>query len=137
MAQLTAYIGLNGQCREAMEFYKKCLGGELQIMTFGDSPMGKDMSSEMRNRIMHSALIKKDFLLMASDMSYDEGYKPGNNVSLCLVCSSEDEIQTLFKNLSEGGHVRHSLRKEFFGTYGDLTDKYGFNWMFQYSPENK
>ncbi len=137
MAQLTAYIGLNGQCREAMEFYKKCLGGELQIMTFGDSPMGKDMSPEMRNRIMHSALIKKDLLLMASDMSYDEGYKPGNNVSLCLVCSSEDEIQTLFKNLSEGGHVRHSLKKEFFGTYGDLTDKYGFNWMFQYSPENK
>ena len=137
MAQLTAYIGLNGQCREAMEFYKKCLGGELQIMTFGDSPMGKDMSPEMRNRIMHSALIKKDLLLMASDMSYDEGYKPGNNVSLCLVCSSEDEIQTLFKNLSEGGHVRHSLKKEFFGTYGDLTDKYGFNWMFQYAPENK
>ncbi|MBP7967610.1 VOC family protein [Candidatus Woesebacteria bacterium] len=137
MAQLTAYIGLNGQCREAMEFYKKCLGGELQIMTFGDSPLGKDMSSEMSNRIMHSALIKKDFLLMASDMSYDEGYKPGNNVSLCLVCSSEDEVQTLFKNLSEGGHVRHSLKKEFFGTYGDLTDKYGFNWMFQYSPENK
>lgn len=137
MAQLTAYIGLNGQCREAMEFYKECLGGELQIMTFGDSPMGKDMSPEMRKRIMHSALIKKDLMLMASDMSYDEGYKPGNNVSLCLICSSEDEIQTLFDKLSQGGTIRHSLKKEFFGTFGDLTDKYGFNWMFQYSSENK
>lgn len=106
-------------------------------MTFGDTPMGKDMSPEMRKRIMHSALIKKDLMLMASDMSYDERYKPGNNVSLCLICSSEDEIQTLFNKLSQGGTIRHSLKKEFFGTFGDLTDRYGFNWMFQYSSENK
>jgi len=28
--------------------------------------------------------------------------------------------------------VTHALKEEFFGTYGDLVDKYGFSWMFQY-----
>ena len=71
-------------------------------------------------------------VLMASDNLGQEGYKHGNTVSLCLVCGSKEEIETLFSKLSAGGRVKHSLKEEFFGTYGDLTDKYGFNWMFQF-----
>lgn len=29
MASINPYVGFNGECRKAMEFYKECLGGEL------------------------------------------------------------------------------------------------------------
>ena len=55
----------------------------------------------------------------------------GNNLFLCLVCKSKEEIETLFFKLSQGGKVTTPLRQEFFGTYGDLADKFGINWMLQ------
>ena len=132
MAQLNAYLVFPGNCREGMDFYKRCLGGELTLMTIGDSPMTAQMPAEMHGKIMHSALTSGKMVLMASDNVGEEEYRPGNNIYLCLVCESKEEIETLFSKLSQGGRVRNPLKKEFFGTYGDLTDRYGFNWMFQF-----
>jgi PhnB protein len=36
---LNPYLAFNGNCNEAMTFYKEALDGELSIQTFGDSPM--------------------------------------------------------------------------------------------------
>ena len=34
MKEINAYLIFNGNCREAMTFYQKCLGAELQLITF-------------------------------------------------------------------------------------------------------
>jgi PhnB protein len=39
MTQINAYLTLNGNCREAMTFYKECLGGELTMQAVEDSPI--------------------------------------------------------------------------------------------------
>jgi PhnB protein len=33
MAQLNPYLNFDNNCREAMNFYKYCLGGELKLQT--------------------------------------------------------------------------------------------------------
>ena len=38
MAQLNPYLNFNNNCREAMSFYKDCLGGELVLQTVGEMP---------------------------------------------------------------------------------------------------
>lgn len=35
---LIPYITFNGNCEEAVNFYQKALGGETQILHFGDAP---------------------------------------------------------------------------------------------------
>ena len=35
MKQMIPYLAFNGNCREAMEFCKECLGGELEFMNWG------------------------------------------------------------------------------------------------------
>ena len=137
MASLNAYLGFNGQCQEAMNFYKSCLGGELILNTVGDSPMEAQMPAEMRGKILHSMLTSGKMVLMGSDMVEEEGYTPGNSISLCLVCESKEEIERLFLQLSNGGRVTHPLKEEFFGTFGAITDKFGFNWMFQFGGAQK
>jgi len=132
MAQLNAYLIFNGTAKKAMKFYQKIFGGDLSFMTYGESPMGASMPPEVKKQIMHSDLSSGKIKLMASDMAGEAMLEQGNNVFLCLVCESKDEIKTLFTKLSRGGKVLHPLKEEFFGTYGDLTDKFGTNWMFQY-----
>jgi hypothetical protein len=51
-----------------------------------------------------------------------EGLVKGNRVSLCLVCSSEEEIETSLQNVLKVDKLHTSLKEELFGTYGDLTD---------------
>jgi PhnB protein len=132
MAQLIAYLQFAGKAQEAMKFYQQALGGELTMQTIGESPMAADMPAEAHNNVLHSALKGDGFVLMGADMMETGDAASGSNVSLCLVCSSQQEIESLFSKLSQGGDVTHPLKEEFFGYFGDLTDKYGFNWMFQF-----
>lgn len=136
MARLNAYLTFDGNCGEAMNFYKDCLGGELELMPVEGSQMAAGMPDK-KDKIMHSMLKNGEIVLMASDMMGPEGVVKGNNVALCLICDAKEEIERLFSKLSEGGKVGNSLKEEFFGTYGDLTDKYGFNWMFQFGTGEK
>ncbi len=130
MAQVNPYLSFNGNCREAMEFYKACLGGELEINTIGDSPMGAQMPDKKDN-VMHSMLKADGMVLMASDMLRPGNLVQGNSVSICISGKNKEEIEKYFAKLSEGGKVTQPLKEEFFGTYGDLTDKFGVLWMFQ------
>ncbi|MGH7203904.1 MAG: VOC family protein [Candidatus Levyibacteriota bacterium] len=130
MTQLTPYLTFDGKCREAMEFYKECLGGELTLQTVGESPMGEQMADK-KDQIMHSMLKKDNLVLMASDMVMGGEVKKGNNVTLTISGGALEELKQYFTKLSEDGTITHELKEEFFGTYGDLTDKYGFHWAFQ------
>ncbi len=130
MAQLNPYVTFTGNAREAMEFYKACLGGELSIMTVGESPMASDMPDKKDN-VLHSMLKTDGMVLMASDMIMPGELIRGNTVTLCINGGTKEELQQFFAKLSEGGTVGQPLTEAFFGTYGELTDKYGINWMFQ------
>jgi PhnB protein len=137
MANIFAYLFFNGRCKEAMEFYKSCLGGDLNLSTYGEWPMGAQMPQEKHNQVMHSRLNAGNVQLMGADMPTNEPYKPSGTVSLCPVCDSKQEMENLFANLSVGGRVKNPLKEEFFGWYGAITDKFGFNWMFQYGTAPK
>jgi PhnB protein len=133
VTQINPYIGFNGKCSEAMTFYKECLGGELTMQRLGDSPMPCPKGTE--DQIMHSSLTRNGtVLLMATDMTGHDGFHQGNNISLSLNCSSEEEINTFFSKLSEGGKVLDTLKDQFWGAiFGMLIDKFGIAWMLNYN----
>ncbi len=133
MAQIHSYLTFNGNCREAMTFYKECLGGELMVQTIGESPLSEKMPAQMKDCVLHSTLSKGPLVLMGSDMVSEQGLKKGNAVSLSLNCSSEEEIRTYYKKLSSGGKMDHPLEDTFWGAlFGDLTDKFGNHWLLNY-----
>ncbi len=131
--QLSAYLNFNGNCREAMTFYHNCLGGDLILQRVSESPMAAQMPSEAAANILHSTLTKEALVLMGSDM-IGSSLTKGNVISLCMNCANEEEMSEYFSKLSVGGNVKMPLHQSFWGaTYGELTDKYGMNWMFNYS----
>ncbi len=129
MASINPYFIFDGTCREAMTFYKGCLGGELSMMTIGESPMGKEAPADQQKKIMHARLINGSMVIMAADNMGPVGATPGGNISMSLTCGSKKEVDTVFSKLSAGGKVLHAPKDEFFGYYGDLKDKYGTSWM--------
>lgn len=136
MTHINAYLNFGGNCREAMTFYKDCLGGELKLQTVGESPAANQMPPEAGNSILHSTLAVGNSVLMGSDMMGPNGLIGGNSISLTLECGSEEEIQTFFSKLSSGGKIRQPLQDQFWGaTFGHLTDKFGINWLLNYQKK--
>ena len=133
MAQINSYLTFSGNCREAMLFYQKCLGGELLLQTIGDSPLAKQMPAKMKDFILHATLTKNELILMGSDIVAESGLIKGNSVSLSVNCSSEKEIKSFYKKLAVGGNADHPLENTFWGAlFGDLTDKYGNHWLLNF-----
>ena len=131
--QINSYLTFNGNCREAMTFYRNCLDGELDLQSIGESPMADKLPPQMKQRILHATLTKGDMVIMASDMVGEKGLIKGNSVSLMLNCSSEDEIKTLYAQLSRGGEATHPLEDTFWNAlFGDLTDKFGNQWLLHF-----
>ncbi len=133
MTAINTYLTFNGNCREAMTFYKECLGGQLSMQTIGESPMSDKMPQQMKDCILHATLTSGSAVLMASDMVADAGLMKGNSVSLVLQCTSEEEIRNSYTTLSTGGHATHPIEVTFWGAlFGGLTDKYGSHWLLNF-----
>jgi PhnB protein len=131
MTTLTTYILFNGNCRQAMEFYRSCLGGELSLTKVGDSPMKDHMPAAMHDKVINAQLKTEGIHISASDWLLPaQTPVQGNTVCLYLSGGTHQELKTFFDRLSEGASVTDPLKEQVFGTYGALNDQFGIRWMF-------
>ena len=134
---LYSYLSFNGNCRQAMEFYKDCFNGSLRIQTIGESPLSDKMPTQMKNFILHASLTTKSFIIMATDMVCENGLKKGNNISLALQCNDEKEMKHFFEKLSHEGVKKQEIKETFYGSlFGEITDKFGFNWILNFNKNS-
>jgi PhnB protein len=123
---LDAYLFFDGNCAEAMEFYKGIFGGKLELHTFDQVP---GSSEEMKGKVMHAKLMDGEVNLMASDTHSKE--LGTGKIELSLSGYDEQKLRGMFEGLSAGGNVKSPLKQESWGDiFGSLTDKYGVDWMF-------
>ena len=141
-ARVTTYLNFPGKTEEAFNFYKKIFKTEFSgkgIQRFGDIPAEAGhppVSDNIKNMILHVELpIVGGHVLMATDAPSEMGFKltQGNNMHICVEPETRKETKRLFDALSEGGTITMPLEDMFFGAYfGECTDKYGINWMFNF-----
>ncbi|MBM7511221.1 PhnB protein [Nocardioides cavernae] len=132
MATLNPYLNFaDARAREAMEFYASVLGGDLNVMTFGD--MGTE--GPMATQVMHGQLeTPSGFTLMGADAPPEMVQVTfGDNVSISISGSNEEaeQLRGWFSALSEGGEVRQPLEAAPWGDeFGMFVDRFGISWMF-------
>jgi len=126
------YLFFNGRCEEALEFYRKSLGAEVQmLMRFKDSPEPCEpgmVPPGWENKVMHASLRIGQTVVMASDGCNEKSGFEG--FSLSLSTSTEAEADRAFAALADGGQVRMPLAKTFWSPrFGMLEDRFGMGWM--------
>ncbi len=136
------YLTFNGNCEEAFNYYKSVFGGEFDhVSRFGEMPSENPMPKSEKEKIMHISLpLSSETTIMGSDASetFGQVFNPGDNISLSINASTEDEAKRIFGALSEDGTITMPLDKTFWGAlFGMCIDKFGINWMVNYSYEQK
>lgn len=127
------YLFFDGRCEEAIEFYRKALGAEVQmLMRYKESPEPPQpgtMPPGSENKIMHVSLRIGDTVVMASD-GHCKGMPKFEGFGMSLTAASESEADRLFGALSDGGKVQMPLSKTFFSPrFGMVADRFGVLWM--------
>jgi PhnB protein len=142
MASVSTYLNFARNTEEAFLFYQSIFGGEFiggisrygSMPAFGNMP---PMPEEDKNLVMHVVLpILGGHKLMGTDAPESMGFTviTGNNVNLNIEPDSKEEADHLFYALSADGKVTMPLQDTFWGAYfGSLTDKFGINWMINFS----
>jgi len=131
MMNLTPFLLFDGDCAVAMTFYQSCLGGELTITRFGDTPRKGQMPTEQHHNVTHASLkVAPSRFLLRTDYIPRE-HRDRLILSPCILAS--DELKAVFDNLAVGASKEplDDLRDMPFGSYGHLADKYGVHWFFQ------
>lgn len=125
--KLDPYLFFQGNCKEAMGFYKEIFGGELTIQTIGESHDFPGKESMDQNNVMHS-MLDGDVRLMGSDSP--KASAKSAKVELSLSGEDEPALRKYWEGLSSGGKVNQPLEKAPWGdTFGMLSDKFGIDWM--------
>lgn len=129
---VTPYLFFNGQCDEALDFYKKTLGAEIEmLMRFKDAPDQPPPEMKVNpDHVMHCSFRVRGTHLMASDGCADSDVKMGG-FSLTITVPDEAEAKRLFEGLSQDAQqIVMPLGKTFFSPcYGALVDQFGLGWM--------
>lgn len=132
--QSNTYLFFDGECKAAFQFYEQCLGGKIDMMTYGDAPMSEEIPSEQRDRIMHANLTVGGIVLMGSDTPPD-GFQKPQGFSVNLQFDDLVEAERIFQKLAENGTVKMPFQETFWSTrFGMLVDRFGTPWMINVQP---
>jgi PhnB protein len=129
------FLLLDGQTKEAMQFYAKCFKAKLEINIIGESTMKGMYSESMHHRVLNATL-KNDIIdICASDWARpNQAPIMGNQICIYVNGGTPDKLKNIFERLSEEANITDPLKSMPFGTYGALNDKFGVRWMFQANP---
>ncbi|MBO0855627.1 MAG: VOC family protein [Nocardia sp.] len=138
MKSASVYLLFNGEAEQAFTFYKSVLGGELQLVRYGDmGGGGGNLPESVAKRVAHAALTYlPDRLIMGSDCPPDNPVSHEKvPFSVCLDLDDRAEAERIFTGLSDGGKVEMALDKtEWAEVFGMVTDKFSVPWMLNVYP---
>ena len=124
------YLNFDGRCEEALEFYRRTLGAEVEmLMRFKENPAPQMNPPGSGEKVMHASFRIGDTTLLASDGNC--GSRPKfEGVALSLTVPNVADAERTFAALAEGGKVQMPMSQTFFSPrFGMVADRFGVSWM--------
>ncbi|WP_334072561.1 MULTISPECIES: VOC family protein [Paenibacillus] len=130
--KLTPYITLEGNTREAIQFYEQAVGAKvLSMITYGEmSGMPNTFTDDLKNLVAHAKVQVGETELMFSDAPGGSPIANGKRVTICITTNDVEKSKQLYEALRQGGKVNLPFQEEAFSPgFGDVTDKFGVTFQ--------
>jgi PhnB protein len=127
--KLNPHISFGGQCEAAFSFYEKCLEGKIETMlTWGKSPMAKDVPLEWHDKICHATLTVGANVLAGADVPAEQYERP-SGFQILLGMDDPEDAERIFHALAINGTVKMPIQQTFWSArFGVLIDQFGVPW---------
>lgn len=129
--QAITYLQFSGNAGEALAFYEKALGAEVQSVTFGATG-NPELPEDVKAMVMDAKLTFGDSVIMLSDVPAFMGQvNPGNNAIISVIDGDPEENKAVFDALAAEGQVLTPLGEyPWSSNFGMVIDKFGVTWKF-------
>lgn len=139
ISNVEPYLMFEGRCEEAIEFYKRTLGAQVDmLMRFKESPEPPPpgcVPAGSENKVMHASVRIGDKRVMMAD-GRCSGKPNFDGFALTLSVATEADAEKIFGALSDGGQAMMPLAKTFFAKrFGMVNDRFGVHWMIIVHPD--
>lgn len=127
MAKLTPHLWFDHRALEAAELYTSIFPGakKLASATLHDTPSDSVDIAEIELFGLSFQLINAGPL-----------FKPTPAISFMVNCESEEQVDSLWAGLIEGGRILMPLGDyPFCSHFGWVADRWGFNWQLRLEPK--
>jgi PhnB protein len=129
--QVQPYLSFEGRCEEALEFYKKALGAQVDFLQrFKEAPPEAcPAGMPAGDKVMHASARIGDSVVFFSD-GMCSGKPAFNGIALSVAVPDVAEGEKRMKALAEGGKVTVPFAKTFWTEgFGMVADRFGVQWM--------
>jgi PhnB protein len=132
--ELIPYVTFDGNCEEALNFYKEILDGRIEVASRYDNPAMK-APEDYKHKILHARFLFGNQTIFASDtMPGRSGEGHAGRIALSLGLFDEELAKKIFDRLSVGAMIGVPFAKQFWGDWhGNLVDRFGVRWMLNCS----
>lgn len=130
MQKITTFLMFEGRAEEAMNFYTSLFpdSGITHIKRYGANEGGPEGS------VFHATFTLNGQSFMCIDSPANHGFTFTPSMSLYVTCQTEEEIDTLFAKLSDGGFIMMPLDAyPFASKFAWVSDRFGVSWQLTYS----
>ncbi|WML38290.1 VOC family protein [Neobacillus sp. OS1-2] len=131
--KLIPYLVMNGNAKEAIEFYQKALDAQVLFsQSFGEMPENPafPLPAEAKNLVSHATIKVGETELMFSDTFPGQPHQIGTQVTICVTTDDVEKARTFFNALQDGGQVQMPFQETFFSPgYGTVVDKFGVTFQ--------
>jgi predicted 3-demethylubiquinone-9 3-methyltransferase (glyoxalase superfamily) len=125
--KITPFLWFDGKAEEAAKFYVSIFKNS-KIVTM--KPWGEG-SPFPKEQIMNATFDLDGQQFYAFDAGPQFKFNP--SISFFVVCETENETDTVWQKLSDGGNVMMALDKyDWSEKYGWLQDRFGISWQVSY-----
>lgn len=118
-----------GKAKEAIDFYTSTFkNSELKHIEYFEGNEHGGRTGEVKHAVF--SIAGQKYMAMDAMDSIEKDCSFNHAVSINFSCDAEEEINTLYSRLLEGGSVLMPLDNYGFGKkFGWLSDKYGVSWQ--------
>ena len=133
MSDVKVYLLFPGNAAEALRFYQRVFGGELQL--HGYAEFGR--SDGPGDAVAHGTL-EGPVRLYGADAGSDEDAVHMAGMFLSLLGAADPAtLHGWFDALADGGRIIEPLEARPWGAFdGQLVDRYGIRWLVGYEASN-
>ncbi|WP_423190300.1 VOC family protein [Alkalibacterium sp. f15] len=130
---LTSYLMLDGNAKEAISFYSDVFEAKVESMElYKDWPQEfeENIPEGYEDKVIHAHLTLGSSELLLADIFPGQPYTPGSVITLMLDVKKVSDAEILFEKLSSNGDIIIPLSETSFSpAYAQVKDKFGIEWQ--------
>lgn len=131
MLIVTPNFHFRGQCRQAIELYKKAFDAKVKVLLCNSDANPQDYvnkDASQNDLVYHAEIYIGRQRIILSDAP-DDSHSNGNPLSLLITFETAGDVKKAYEVIADGGTIIHPMQSTTYSScFISLVDKFGMRW---------